>query len=352
MIDTFILEKTGDKLLEEFECNKINYIEREIIKFNRYIIKIPHDNEILESKITIKTNENNDKVILWIPGFNDTFYHYHITEKIPNYDIFAIDLRRCGSALNNENLHNYIDDITEYFYELDKLLDYIENTKKYKKIILYSHSFGSLISIIYCDYLNKKNKLKLIDKIILNSPFLEFNEPIHIIWLIKNVLYYLNIYVFYYLNKIFGFKFSMLNVMYNFGNLNKYAYTIYNKYHFNPKHKSIKIMKVYIGWLATVVKHQYLIHQYRIKLNKPILLLCCDDNGEQSNLTYDYSTHTDTVLNVNDIIKYSTQLSNQMTICKINNGLHDVLVSYGEINNINTPLGNAFDKFINFLDDK
>jgi hypothetical protein len=37
---------------------------------------------------------------VWISGLNDSFYHVHVLDRFLNagFDVFALDLRRCGRA--------------------------------------------------------------------------------------------------------------------------------------------------------------------------------------------------------------------------------------------------------------
>ena len=55
----------------------INYNVKERGKFKREYIEFSTNKYI---KVEYK-NENNSKCIIWLPGRNDYFYHYHFTEK-------------------------------------------------------------------------------------------------------------------------------------------------------------------------------------------------------------------------------------------------------------------------------
>ena len=169
--------------------SKDRYLELE----NSYIKEtIFHDD--LETNIWYKT-DNNKKAIIWFPGYNDYYYHFHIGEKfIKNkYDIWALfphNYKKCSESF-------YIDDISKYFLQIDKIIEKMDDYN-YESIILYGHSAGGLSVISYCSLGNMKDK---ISKLILNSPFLDFGNSTHSAFLLK--------YVVYYIGKIFK-KINML----------------------------------------------------------------------------------------------------------------------------------------------
>ena len=65
-----------------------------------YITQVYHISNDIRVKLSYKKMENNNKALLWIHGFNDYYYHYHVGEKLLNngYDIYAITLRRYGET--------------------------------------------------------------------------------------------------------------------------------------------------------------------------------------------------------------------------------------------------------------
>ena len=123
----------------------------------------------------------NKILILWIPGFNDTYFHTHLNK----YNIFNNCDIICLHPLDyNPNLENPY--LTEnYLLFITNIDDIVKNKKKnYEKIILHSHSTGSLIAILYMIY---GKYSKLISGLILNDPFIEFNTSYATRLLIKEL---------------------------------------------------------------------------------------------------------------------------------------------------------------------
>lgn len=50
--------------------------------------------------LVYKTAPGNSRALVWIPGRNDSFYHTHVLDRIleAGFDVYAVDLRRCGRA--------------------------------------------------------------------------------------------------------------------------------------------------------------------------------------------------------------------------------------------------------------
>src|SRR5690554_4849562 len=89
------------------------------------------------------------------------------------YDFYALDLRKYGRSLLPHQHPNYCRSITEYFPEISIALKQIYEASNYK-ITLVGHSTGGLITSMY---MNKGEQKGLVDSLILNSPFFEFNVP-------------------------------------------------------------------------------------------------------------------------------------------------------------------------------
>ena len=51
----------------------------------------------------IMKNSTKSKALLWLPGFNEYFYHYHISQELTDYDIYAIDFSSCGTSINKKD---------------------------------------------------------------------------------------------------------------------------------------------------------------------------------------------------------------------------------------------------------
>ena len=271
--------------------------------FNTHIHK-NKDNS--ECTFLYKTLKKNKKSVIWVHGFNDYFFHFHVSNILleKGYNFFSISLR---NYRNNENLF-YTNDLSEYITDIEHLIEYISNNYYSEKIILYGHSMGGLISTIFCKESSYKDK---ISGLILNSPFFSFNQSIS-----EN--FFLN-YLVYYLGIIYP-KYQIRYLDINQKNSN--SLEIFKRFYFESKYKLLHIPIIYAGWITAIIYYHSIIQNNFIDLQLPIAVFHSDksiaENQEGSG---------DSVLNVNDIKKYSKNLGNDLKIFEIKDAIHDVFCS-------------------------
>lgn len=279
--------------------SKSKYLELE----NSYIKEIIFHDE-LETNIWYKTN-NNKRAIIWFPGYNDYYYHFHVGEKFieNNYDIWALfphNHKRCDESF-------FIDDISKYFLQIDKVIEKM-NDYNYESIILYGHSAGGLSIVSYCSLGNMKDK---ISKVILNSPFLDFGNSNHSTFLLK--------YVVYYIGKFFK-KICLRDV--DETTENKLKDYILKNYYFSDSFIYNGTAPIYSGWVYTMVDYQTRFQNGLLKTNKPILVISSDTFTDDIDVK-----KGDDVLNVTEFDNWLLKLGDNVTSIKIKNALHDVLAS-------------------------
>jgi alpha-beta hydrolase superfamily lysophospholipase len=278
-----------------------------------------------EISLNYKKKKNNKKTILWIPGFNDYYYHFFIGEKFlkEGYDIYAITLRRYEE---NNLTPFYTNDLSEYIKDINNLLPYILK-EKYEKILFYGHSTGALVSILYC---NEGLYKKKINGLILNSPFFEFNLDIISLLYIKYIVYYLAYYFPTFLLRKYDEKVK-----------NSLTSEIIKRFYINPNKKFTCLPQVYFGWTRTIILNQTKIQKGEVKLKIPILILHSNNSIYPSiNKT---TENGDDTLNIDDIIKYSTYIGNNVKRISIENAIHDVFCS------TEIPRNIAIDKMFDWL---
>lgn len=286
-------------ILNETKYNQLlnNYEKYEIVNSDKSI-----------TKLIIKNNNLNSNALIWIHGFNDYYYNLYIGEKFlkEGYDIYAIQLRRYSSS-NIENKF-YCDNLNEYIQDINNIFPKILK-KDYKKIILYGHSMGGLISSIYCKKGLYKDK---ITHLILNSPFFDFKLS-----LFEKI--FIN-YIVYYLSYIFP-KFLIRSI-----DINKKNYltlNIKNRFYVDDKYKLNILPPVHASWIKTIIDYHNIIKYQNLNIKIPILVLFCDKSTKFIN-----SNQTgDDTLDINDIDKYSNNLGKNIKKYQFNNAIHDIFSS-------------------------
>mgnify|MGYP000865313405 CR=1 FL=1 len=292
----------------------------EQLKFSEIILDINNFSPLDAYKIKILyKNFNKKKCIIWFPGRNDYFYHYHITEILDDYDIYA---------LFYSNNHEYKEDISDYFYDLKNIFDEIDVIYShfdinniYDEVILYGHSTGGLIITIY--QIETKNK---ITKIILNSPFYAFKFNIYENIIFNKILYYIIPYI------------PEFDINQKSFNDNLYTLMLSKKYNIDNIYKKNYISPVISTWFRNIIKYQHKINNNKIKLKYDTLILYSDHYTK-----YPGDIKGDEVLDIESNSAAVSKLGDKAKLVFIKNAIHDVLSS-----NENS-LNNAINIIIEFL---
>ena len=296
----------------EYYHNMNNIYKTKNINFDNKNLKI------------IYRKTKNDKAIIWIPGFNDYFYNFYIGNKFVEngYDIYAISLNNYMTN-QNENKFN-CNSSSEIINSIDKLIEEIINIKLYNNYYLYGHSMGGLIAVNYLEYGKYKNLFK---KLILNSPFFDFN--------LDTITKFILNYIIYYLAYLFP-RCELRKKTYvpNYLSLN-----ISKRFYINLNYKTDYLCQIYFSWIKSISTLQYNIFRSRINLKIPIFVLYCDKTTifENDNMV------GDDTLNVEDIDYYSDNIGDNVKKIKVKNSIHDIFSSSIQVINY------AFNKTLEWL---
>ena len=287
--------------LEQSITSKIYFEKKKEFSYKNFY----HKDKKKYCKLSYKIKDSNKKAFIWIHGFNDYFYHFHISDLLyeSSYDFYHITLHNYGETLTDKRY--YTDDLRNYFIDIDNSLEYIIK-KNYEKLFLYGHSLGGLITSVYC--LDGTYR-EIIDGLILNSPFYDFYNTKKMEFLIKNVAYYIGKY------------FPTLSLRKADKKPNSYSAEILKKFYFEPNLKLVHNSEIYAGWITTVINFQQLIKNNKLKIDIPVLIFYSNKSD------YSNTTNCDNVLDVKEIDKYCNNLSNHITKIEINKGIHDIFTS-------------------------
>jgi alpha-beta hydrolase superfamily lysophospholipase len=292
-------------------------------------IKLSPDYEGEVNAVLISSNFNvgKRKSVLYLHGYIDYFFHPHLGEKFitKNFDFYALDLRKYGRSLLDHQHANYCKDIEEYFEEISIAIRRIQNTSH--SIYLLGHSTGGLIA---SSYMNNGKERNHIDGLILNSPFLDFNQT-----RVEKLMSY---FVAKIMSKISVY--SKINGMIS----PVYGHSIhkdfYGEWDYNQDWKPIKGFPTYFKWVVAIAKAQKKLEQSNITV--PILILHSSDSIKISTFSQD-AMSKDIILNIEDIKRVGIGLGDRVTLLRIENAQHDIFLSPKEVREV------AFNKMFSWL---
>lgn len=287
-----------------------------------------YEGKVTATLISSKSNVGNRKSVLYLHGYIDYFFHPHMCEKFVNneFDFYALDLRKYGRSILPHQKPNYCQDIEEYFEEITIALRQIHQVAN-APIYLLGHSTGGLIASSYLMYGKEKS---LIKSLILNSPFLDFNQ--------SNFKKIITLIAAKFFSSIMPY--SKVN-----GAISPaYAQSIHKDYFgewdFNIEWKPINGFPTYFKWITAISRAQKKLPDFSIQV--PVLIMhssCSRNISTFSNL----AMSSDIVLNIEDIKRIGSGLGKQVSLLEIENAQHDIFLSPETVREV------AFEKMFNWL---
>lgn len=289
------------------------------MEFETTVIPMPDDYEgqVITTIIKAHANVSSARTVLYVHGYTDYFFQEHFAERMTEHGLnfYAVDLRKYGRSLLPWQHPNYCRDMSEYYPDIDKAVETIladGNTD----ITLVGHSTGGLLCALYCAFGDRR---KSICRLILNSPFLEFNVP----WVLRKTV----IPVVAALGKAFPYAHtvSVLSPVY-FRSLHS---SEKGEWNFNTEFKPKNGFPLYFAWVGAVKRGQSAIKQ-GLALDIPILLMSSEKSYKGRAWNYK-AAHSDTVLDVEHIRRYGMRLGDDVESVLFRGGLHDLVLSEKEV---------------------
>jgi alpha-beta hydrolase superfamily lysophospholipase len=254
------------------------------------------------------------KAVLYLHGYVDYFFQVHLANRFleAGYNFYALDLHRCGRSLKAGQIPHYCRDVAEYGAEITAALNVIRQVDGNALVIGNFHSTGGPIGLLYAQDHEAERPF---DGLILNSPFLDFNDS----WINEAVLIKViaSLGLFYPEQALPG------------GLSAVYGESVHRNFHgewdFDLSWKPVAGFAARAGWVRAIHQAHRRI-QAGLSLSCPIL--CLFSSASSSPKVFEEIAHrSDTVLNVNDIDRYSTTLGSRVTKHVIQNGMHDLVLS-------------------------
>jgi len=280
--------------------------------------------------VRLLSSRPTNRACLYIHGFNDYFFQAEMGRIFVDsgYNFYAVDLRRYGRSREPWQYPFNIRDMKEYFADIDSALVQIRcdgNTD----ITLSGHSTGGL-TVLY--YAAEKGEECGVDRIVADSPFLEWNYNAFM----RNV----GAPIVGFLGKIFK------NSKVKQTECGGYAYSLLKQYHgqweFNTDWKMIYSPPVTYSWVGAINSAQGRLMNKRAEICVPILVMHSSRKISGCCWTPEFQTG-DAVLDPVMIEECGRKLGHERMVCKIDSGLHDLILSGPG------PRAAAYDTIFRFL---
>ncbi|GAA2077500.1 alpha/beta hydrolase [Actinomadura alba] len=270
------------------------------------------EGEVVATLVRRRAAEPTRRAVLYVHGFVDYFFQTHLADFYVErgYDFYALDLRKYGRSLLEHQTPNMIHSLTDYFAELDEAVRIIR--ADHDLLLLNGHSTGGLISALWADRVQGRG---VVDGLFLNSPFFDINAPA--------------------VMRRFGAGLARTlarprpHAKLPAAVSELYPRSIHRdhdgEWDFDLAWKPIEGFPVRAAWLAAVRRGQLRLHR-GLGIDVPVLVMC-STRSVKPRPGSDELTRADAVLDVEQIARWSNRLGRHLTLVRIEDGLHDLVLS-------------------------
>lgn len=296
-----------DPLLEGYECNDLALdtaplpVERESV-------------DRLTATLVRRNPASQRRAVLYLHGWNDYFFQTHLADfwHQQGYDFHALDLRRYGRSLRDGMLAGWIDDLHDYFDELDAALAEIGRT--HDSVVLTGHSTGGLVAALYADARPGR-----IAALVLNSPWLDlYGGPA--------------------LSRVVRLAYGPLGTRrptdaFRVPDNGNYRSSIDvrhgGEWHYDPDLKGSARFAMWHAWMRAITRGHAQV-QRGLSIEVPVLVAISARSLLRRGAP-EMVASADTVLDVRRLAAAATRLGSLVTLVRIEGGLHDLALSPGPV---------------------
>src|SRR5690606_13577214 len=150
--------------------------------YEQRTIDLGRDDEgpVVATLVRRRASTPTRRAVLWLHGLADYFFQTHVADFFGDrgYDFYALDLRKSGRSWREHQTPNFCRSLDEYLPDLDQAAQIIRHDDGHDTLVVMAHSTGGLIASLW---VHRRRSARLVDALILNSPFFDLNLP----WLIS-----------------------------------------------------------------------------------------------------------------------------------------------------------------------
>jgi alpha-beta hydrolase superfamily lysophospholipase len=304
--------------------------------YERHTIELGSDDEgpVVATLVRRRAETPARRAVLHVHGFVDYFFQTHMADFFVErgWDFYALDLRKYGRSLLPHQTPNFARSLTEYFPELDEAVRIIREEDGHDQLLVTGHSTGGLITALWS---HSRRDQRLVDGLFLNSPFFDFNLP----WLLRRPLMSL------VLAASGRSPYKKMPV----ASLGLYGRSLHSdhdgEWSYDLAWKPILGFPVTMGWLDAIRRGQRKL-QSGLAIDVPVLVACSTRTFRGRDWHEDVRV-TDSVLDVEHIVRWAPRLGRHVTIAQFDGGMHDLTLSGKEVRaEVFRELGRWVDGFL------
>ncbi|RAG87262.1 alpha/beta hydrolase [Streptacidiphilus pinicola] len=264
-----------------------------------------------------RPDESVRGALLYVHGFSDYFFQTELADfaAARGLAFYALDLRKCGRARRAGQTAHYVSDLALYDAELERSLAVVAEEHPGLPVVLMAHSTGGLVLPLWLDRRRAAGRVAPVAGLVLNSPWFDLQgKPFQR-----------------------GPLTQALRVLARVAPLRPLSLppsTVYGdsvhvgaqgEWDFDTELKPLSGFPVTHGWLNAVRRGHARLHK-GLDVGVPSLVLR-SDRSHWARTWSKQADRADTVLDVEQIARWSGCLGGETTVVPIPGARHDVVLS-------------------------
>ncbi|HEY8907109.1 MAG TPA: alpha/beta hydrolase [Rhodoferax sp.] len=253
------------------------------------------------------------RAVLYIHGYVDYFFQTHLADfyNQAGLHFYAVELRRHGRSMRQNQLPNYTSNIDEYLQDVDTAVSLLREEEHIDWLLLNGHSTGGLVAALHA---HRGQQRAAVNAVFLNSPFLDMNLPAWQQLTLEPIVSTLGTF-FPHL------PIPDMSVVYG----QSLHASQHGEWHYDTRWKPIAGFTVYAGWLRAIHRAHAEVAQ-GLAIACPVLVMHAARSAWHTQWSPDVMS-ADIVLDVADIRRLSPRLGRQVVVRAIEGGMHDLTLS-------------------------
>lgn len=250
------------------------------------------------------------RAVLYIHGFVDYFFQTHHAEtwEASGFSFYALDLRDYGRSIRPGRRPNWVLDMATYDEEIGAAIAQV--CEDHEEVVLAGHSTGGLIVSLFAD-----RYPDLVAGVVLNSPWLDLNEP----WFMRRVA---APFMRWFGPLVPDVPVSHLG--------SEYGQSLHvstgGSWEYDLAWKPIDGFGVRAGWLAAILTGHRAIAR-GLTITAPVLMATSGARGDNNHPSALELDTTDVVLSPPQMWRRAGNLGRDVTVIRVNGGRHDLTLS-------------------------
>jgi alpha-beta hydrolase superfamily lysophospholipase len=283
-------------------------------------IDLPDDSEgpVVATLVRKPTRKRAGRAVLHVHGFADYFFHREYAEWWTNrgYTFYALDLRKYGRSIREHQTPNFVEDLAEYYPELDAAWQRVTERDGHTSVVASAHSTGGLTLPLWAH----DRRPDGLSAMVLNSPWFDLQGSA---WL---------------RNPAARAALDQLGARQPRRLIPRKVDTLYGQslhssqggeFDYNLAWKPLDSWPVYAGWLRAIRHGHDRVHA-GLDVKAPALVLSSAVSVSPAK-SPDAVNNADVVLNVDQIRRWASSLGRHVTSIAVEGGRHDLVLSVPDV---------------------